>query len=344
MHGASSSCRALCISTVDMHTGGEPLRIVTDGLPELEGRTVLEKRRYFRERFDHLRTGLMFEPRGHADMYGAILTRSADADFDVFFLHNEGYSTMCGHAIIALTRFVIEAGLVDKSDVSFNVPAGRIEARAHRAGGHILHTSFRNVPSFVYRRDEETAHRWLRQRALRHRVRRCFLRARRCAALGLELVPHTTRDSSMRAAYQARRHGGDAHRASVRARLELSLRHDLRRPAARPRSSQPQRLHLRRRRGRSLADRLGCQRPRRTSPCKRRARRERDDHDREHPWQHHDSRVAATTHRLRRGHPGGWYLVRQRDRCDVRQACFPAARARWSWTARSTCRATTTIR
>ena len=146
---------ALCISTVDMHTGGEPLRIVTEGLPELEGRTVLEKRRYFRERFDHLRTGLMFEPRGHADMYGAILTRSADADFDVFFLHNEGYSTMCGHAIIALTRYVIEAGLVDKSDVSFNVPAGRIAARAHRAGGRILHTSFCNVPSFVYRRDEE---------------------------------------------------------------------------------------------------------------------------------------------------------------------------------------------
>ena len=146
---------ALRISTVDMHTGGEPLRIVADGLPELEGRTVLEKRRYFREHFDHLRTGLIFEPRGHADMYGAVLTRSADADFDVFFLHNEGYSTMCGHAIIALTRFVIEAGLVDKSDVSFNVPAGRIEARAHRVGGRILHTSFRNVPSFVYRRDEE---------------------------------------------------------------------------------------------------------------------------------------------------------------------------------------------
>jgi proline racemase len=146
---------ALCISTIDMHTGGEPLRIVTDGLPELQGRTVLEKRRYFRERFDHLRTGLMFEPRGHADMYGAVLTRSADADFDVFFLHNEGYSTMCGHAIIALTRYVIEAGLVDKSDISFNVPAGRIEARAHAADGRFLRTSFCNVPSFVYRRDEE---------------------------------------------------------------------------------------------------------------------------------------------------------------------------------------------
>src|SRR6185295_10760897 len=147
---------ALRIATIDMHTGGEPVRIVTGGLPALEGRTVLEKRRFFREHLDHLRTGLMFEPRGHADMYGAILTPSEDADFDVFFLHNEGYSTMCGHAIIALTRFVIETGLTDKSDVSFNVPAGRIEARAHRdAAGRILRTSFRNVPSFVYRRDEE---------------------------------------------------------------------------------------------------------------------------------------------------------------------------------------------
>jgi trans-L-3-hydroxyproline dehydratase len=143
------------IATIDMHTGGEPLRIITDGLPDLEGRTVLEKRRFFREHLDHLRTGLMFEPRGHADMYGAVLTPSADADFDVFFLHNEGYSTMCGHAIIALTRFVIETGLTDKSEVSFNVPAGRIEAQSHRdATGRILRTSFRNVPSFVYCRDE----------------------------------------------------------------------------------------------------------------------------------------------------------------------------------------------
>jgi len=151
-----SPSNALRIATIDMHTGGEPLRIVTDGLPPLQGRTVLEKRRFFREHLDHLRTGLMLEPRGHADMYGAVLTPSVDADFDVFFLHNEGYSTMCGHAIIALTKYVIEAGLTERSDVSFNVPAGRIEAHAHRdAAGRILHTSFRNVPSFVYRRDEE---------------------------------------------------------------------------------------------------------------------------------------------------------------------------------------------
>ncbi len=113
-----------------MHTGGEPLRVIVDGLPPIEGRTVLEKRRYFREHYDHLRTGLMWEPRGHADMYGAVITSSADADFDVFFLHNEGYSTMCGHAIIALTKLVVETQLVDKNEITFNVPAGRIHARA----------------------------------------------------------------------------------------------------------------------------------------------------------------------------------------------------------------------
>ena len=90
------------ITTLDMHTGVEPLRIVTGGLPPIEGRTVLEKRRFFRDNLDHIRTALMWEPRGHADMYGAVVTPSQEVDFDVFFLHNEGYSTMCGHAVIAL--------------------------------------------------------------------------------------------------------------------------------------------------------------------------------------------------------------------------------------------------
>lgn len=142
------------ITTIDMHTGGEPLRVIIDGLPPIEGRTVLEKRRYFRDHYDHMRTGLMWEPRGHADMYGAVITSSADADFDVFFLHNEGYSTMCGHAIIALTKLVIETQLVDKHEVSFNVPAGKILARASIANGRVVETSFRNVPSFLYLRGE----------------------------------------------------------------------------------------------------------------------------------------------------------------------------------------------
>ena len=138
------------VTTIDMHTGGEPLRVVVDGLPPIEGRTVLEKRRYFRDNYNHLRTGLMWEPRGHADMYGAVITPSADADFDVFFLHNEGYSTMCGHAIIALTKFVVETQLVQKTEITFNVPAGRIQAKATVVDGQVVEASFRNVPSFVY--------------------------------------------------------------------------------------------------------------------------------------------------------------------------------------------------
>ena len=106
------------IKTIDMHTGGEPLRIFVDGLPEIKGTTILEKRRYFTDNLDYIRTGIMFEPRGHADMYGAVITKptTADADFGTFFMHNEGYSTMCGHAIIALTKFAVETGMIKKEN------------------------------------------------------------------------------------------------------------------------------------------------------------------------------------------------------------------------------------
>jgi len=146
------------IKTIDMHTGGEPLRVITSGLPPIEGRTVLEKRSYFREHYDHLRTGLMWEPRGHADMYGAIVTDSETADLDVFFLHNEGYSTMCGHAVIALTKLAVETGWVRASNgearLAINVPAGTVQARAVVKDGKAVAVSFRNVPSFVYLRDQ----------------------------------------------------------------------------------------------------------------------------------------------------------------------------------------------
>jgi trans-L-3-hydroxyproline dehydratase len=146
------------IETLDMHTGGEPLRVITSGLPPIEGRSVLEKRRYFREHYDHLRTGLMWEPRGHADMYGAVVTASENADLDVFFLHNEGYSTMCGHAVIALTKLAVETGRVRESGgearLSINVPAGTVHARAIVSDGQVLRSAFRNVPSFVSLRDQ----------------------------------------------------------------------------------------------------------------------------------------------------------------------------------------------
>lgn len=146
--------------TIEMHTGGEPLRIIVDGIPEIKGKTILEKRKYFMENFDYIRKGLMWEPRGHADMYGAILTEpvTPDGDLGVIFLHNEGYSTMCGHAIIAITKLVLEAGLVKKKgelqEVKIDAPPGRITSFGRFEKGEVKEVSFRNVPSFLYLEDE----------------------------------------------------------------------------------------------------------------------------------------------------------------------------------------------
>jgi len=146
--------------TIEMHTGGEPLRIFIDGIPDIQGNTILEKKRYFSEKYDLIRTGTMWEPRGHADMYGAVLTEpvTPDGDIGVFFLHNEGYSTMCGHAIIALTRLVLETGIVKKEDnrpqVMIDTPSGRVRSYAKWKGGEITEVSFLNVPSFLFLENE----------------------------------------------------------------------------------------------------------------------------------------------------------------------------------------------
>lgn len=148
--------RVLRIRCIEAHTGGEPLRILYDGLPALPGRRILDKRRYFRDHYDGIRKALMWEPRGHADMYGAVLTgpENPGADVGVFFLHNAGYSTMCGHAIIALTRVLLETGMVDKPGerptLLLDTPAGQVRASAEREGNQIRRVSFRNVPSFVF--------------------------------------------------------------------------------------------------------------------------------------------------------------------------------------------------
>ena len=146
------------ISTVEMHTGGEPLRIPFSGLPDIEGDTILEKRRFFKENYDHLRTALMFEPRGHADMYGAIITEpiTSGADFGTFFMHNEGYSTMCGHAIIALTKFAFDTGMVenDSKELVIDAPPGLIRSKAHMKDGVVDKSSFLNVPCFTLLRDQ----------------------------------------------------------------------------------------------------------------------------------------------------------------------------------------------
>jgi len=147
------------ITTIEAHTAGEPLRIITSSIPDIPGKTILGKRRYARKHLDHIRTGLMWEPRGHADMYGAILTEpvTLDGDLGVLFLHNEGFSTMCGHGIIALTKVVLDTGMISKTGndpvLKIDTPAGRITATGHRGKGIIQKVSFLNVPSFVYQSD-----------------------------------------------------------------------------------------------------------------------------------------------------------------------------------------------
>jgi trans-L-3-hydroxyproline dehydratase len=145
----------LSIKSIDLHTGGEPLRILTHGLPEIKGDTILKKKKYFRNNFDFIRTGTMLEPRGHADMYGAIITEpvTENADFGTFFLHNEGYSTMCGHAIIALVKLVLDMNLIQKRgsnpEIIIDAPPGQIIARAQLKNGVVEMVRFVNVPSFV---------------------------------------------------------------------------------------------------------------------------------------------------------------------------------------------------
>ncbi len=143
------------LRTIEAHTAGEPLRIVTDGYPTIPGATMLERRSYARQHLDHLRRVLIHEPRGHADMYAAVLTPPAsdDGDVGVLFLHNEGYSTMCGHGILAIVKAGIEHGLFDADPAAIRIdtPAGRVVATARLAGSRVRDVSFINVPSFVDR-------------------------------------------------------------------------------------------------------------------------------------------------------------------------------------------------
>ena len=148
---------ATVITTIDAHAAGEPLRIITTGLPELSGATILERRRYLQQHYDHIRKALMWEPRGHRDMYGAVLTQNVtrEADLGVLFMHNEGYSTMCGHGIIALVTALLETGTLpakgQHTTVNLDTPAGLVRATAHLdSNGHVDQVSFLNVPSFVY--------------------------------------------------------------------------------------------------------------------------------------------------------------------------------------------------
>lgn len=152
------------IRTIDAHTAGEPLRLVVDGLPAPEGATMLARRAWAMKHLDHLRRAIMLEPRGHADMYGALLTEpvTPGAHAGVLFMHNEGWSTMCGHGVIAVATIAVERGLMWDAEgaagegpiaIVLDAPAGPVRAVASKTSNEgrtrVSGVAFQNVPSFV---------------------------------------------------------------------------------------------------------------------------------------------------------------------------------------------------
>ena len=144
------------VKTIEMHTGGEPLRIVVSGLPPIVGATLLEKRRFCRDQLDRYRRLLMGEPRGHRDMYGAYLVTpdNPNAHMAALFLHNEGYSTMCGHGVLALARYLVDEDVVPRAAegetvVNIQCPCGLV--RAWLAQDNTAR--FLSVPAFVLHSD-----------------------------------------------------------------------------------------------------------------------------------------------------------------------------------------------
>jgi proline racemase len=149
------------VSATDYHTAGEPFRIVRDGVPDIPGATVRERRECAArsEEVDRVRRMLCHEPRGHADMYGCFLVPPDDdgADLGVLFWHKDGYSTACGHGTIALGAWAVDSGRIaapddGEVDVTIDVPSGRVVARVTRRAGATESVAFRNVPSFVIAR------------------------------------------------------------------------------------------------------------------------------------------------------------------------------------------------
>lgn len=139
----------------DMHTAGEPVRIVLSGYPVLSGATLLEKRRFVRDRFDHVRRRLMLEPRGHAEMYGVIPTEPSapGCALAVLFMHHSGYSTMCGHATIAIGRWAVDQGIVpvagEVTRFLLECPCGPVAVAVDTRGGRAGAVRFESVPAFA---------------------------------------------------------------------------------------------------------------------------------------------------------------------------------------------------
>ena len=141
---------------IDGHTCGNPVRVVTGGsIPQLKGETMFERRQHFLAEYDWIRTGLMFEPRGHDMMSGSILyppTR-ADCDVGILFIETSGCLPMCGHGTIGTVTIALENGLIHPKTpglLRLDTPAGVVEARYEQKGPFIERVRITNIPSFLF--------------------------------------------------------------------------------------------------------------------------------------------------------------------------------------------------
>ena len=148
------------IRTIEAHTEGEYCRVALD-CPDVPGTTMIGKKHYLERHYDHLRTMLMYEPRGHHDMFGAFLTEpiNPEADFGVFFMDGGGYLNMCGHCTIGVVTAILEGGLMamnePRTHVTLEAPAGLIRTVAECKDGKVTGVTLTNVPAFVYKENCE---------------------------------------------------------------------------------------------------------------------------------------------------------------------------------------------
>jgi proline racemase len=149
------------ITAIDTHTEGNPERVVTGGIPSISGKTMLEKSKYVRDHMDYLRTMLVHEPRGHSNMYAALLVPPTvdQADIGVLYLEPGGYVTMCGHGTIGICSVLVETGIIEarepETEIVLDTPAGLVRAKVAVKNGRAESVTIRNVPSFLYKADIE---------------------------------------------------------------------------------------------------------------------------------------------------------------------------------------------
>lgn len=149
------------LHAIDSHTAGEPTRIIVGGIPHIKGQTMPQKKEYLEKNLDYLRTAVMLEPRGHRDMFGAILLApvSPEADLGIIFMDGGGYLNMCGHGTIGAVTVAVETGIVPMVEPVTNIvieaPAGIVKAEAKVENGKVKSVAFVNVPAFLYKKDQK---------------------------------------------------------------------------------------------------------------------------------------------------------------------------------------------